>query len=516
MGDILGNLWQGAQYAASLVNILAIIIGYIIGVVAGAIPGVMAVTAMVLILPFTFTLDPLFAIAMLMGTYKGGAYAGSITATLVNIPGTPEAAATALDSYPMSQAGEQQRALELALWASVIGGTISNFLLIFTAPPLAEVALRLGPAEIASLILFSLTAVITLLGDSRMDMWKGFISITMGLMLAIVGLDNMSATRRYVFGFEELDNGVPFVLTIIALLALSEVFIQSERVANLRINRGFQGLKMISYSWKQRWLDFKLCLKDLVRSSFVGSLLGALPGIGATTAAFVCYGEARRSAKDNSKFGKGDPRGIAAPEAGNNAVAASSLIPLVTLGIPGSVAAAVMYGAFMIQGMIPGPMLMQERPEVIYGLFVLLIMTDFIGAFAVALPFISLCRRLFRKLDFSLFFPGVMVCCVVGVYSEDFNVFHLRLFLVLGCLGYLMRKTGFSIPPFILAFILGPILERNTRTALLLSEGSPMIFITSPVAAILLALALASFVWALWRKAKAGKSNLAVPEEFKH
>ena len=351
-----------------------------------------------------------------------------------------------------------------------------------------------------------------------MDIWKGFISIVFGLMLAVVGLDNMSATRRYVFGFEDLDNGVPFVLTIIALLALSEVLIQSDRVKELHIEQGFKGVKLIPYSWSQRWLDFKFCLKDLIRSSFVGSLLGALPGIGATTAAFVCYGEARRSAKENSQFGKGDPRGIAAPEAGNNAVAASSLIPLVTLGIPGSVAAAVMYGAFMIQGMIPGPMLMKERPEVIYGLFVLLILTDFMGAFLVALPFISLVKRLLRSLDFTMFFPGVMVCCVVGVYSEEFNVFHLRTFLILGCVGYLMRKNGFSIPPLILAFILGPILERNTRTALLISDGSPEIFLKSPVAISLIILAVAFLVWSLWRKAKAGRSTggLSVPEELRH
>ncbi len=517
MLDIFTNLWNGALFAVTFQNLLAIIIGYSIGVVAGAVPGVMAVTAMVLILPFTFALDPLFAICLLMGVYKGGAYAGSITATLFNIPGTPEAAATALDSYPMSQSGHQKRALEIALWASVIGGTISNLLLIFTAPPLAEVALLLGPAEIAALILFSLTAVITLLGDSRMDIWKGFMSITMGLMLAIVGLDNMSASRRYVFDIEDLDNGVPFVLTIIALLALSEVFSQAEKVKSLKVSGAQQGVTLLPYSMRQRWQDLKICLKDLLRSSFVGSLLGALPGIGATTTAFVCYGEARRSAGPDSQFGKGDPRGIAAPEAGNNAVAASSLIPLVTLGIPGSVAAAVMYGAFMVQGMIPGPMLMQEHPELIYGLFVLLLMIDFVGAFVVALPFIAVVRKLFKNLDYALFFPGVIVCCVIGVYAEEFNIFNLKLFLVLGFLGYLMRKAKMSIPPFILAFILGPILERNTRTALLLSNDSPMIFVTSPIAAILLALALASLVWALWRKAKSGKvSALAVPEEFKH
>lgn len=399
----------------------------------------------------------------------------------------------------------------------LIGGTVSNLLLVFTAPPLSEVALRLGPAEIAALILFSLTAVITLLGDSRMDIWKGFISITMGLMLAMVGLDNMSASRRYVFGVEDLDNGVPFVLTIIALLALSEVFMQAERVGTFTLGDATDAVtKIIPYSWKQRWQDLKICAKDLIRSSLVGSLLGALPGIGATTAAFVCYGEARRSAKKNARFGNGDPRGIAAPEAGNNAVAASSLIPLVTLGIPGSVAAAVMYGAFMIQGMIPGPMLMMEHPEIIYGLFVLLIVTDFLGAFVVALPFISVVQKIFKNLDYALFFPGVIVCCVVGVYAEEFNVFNLRIFLVLGFVGYIMRKMGMSIPPFILAFILGPILERNTRTALLLNNGSPTIFVQSPVALALIILAVAALGWSLWRKAHGGKSVLDVPDQFKH
>ena len=247
--------------------------------------------------------------------------------------------------------------------------------------------------------------------------------------------------------------------------------------------------------------------------------LGALPGIGATTAAFVCYGEVRRSAKANSQFGKGDPRGIAAPEAGNNAVAASSLIPLVTLGIPGSVAAAVMYGAFMIQGMIPGPMLMKERPEVIYGLFVLLILTDFMGAFLVALPFISLVKRLLRSLDFTMFFPGVMVGSVVGVYSEEFNVFHLRDISHPGVCRLSDAEKRIQHPPSYTRpspEVLS--LERNTRTALLISDGSPEIFLKSPVAVSLIILAVASLVWSLWRKAKAGRSTggLSVPEELRH
>jgi putative tricarboxylic transport membrane protein len=505
LAEIFQQLAQGAANAITPINIVGILLGYSIGVVAGSIPGIMGVTAMVLILPFTFTMEATFAIAAMMGCYKGAAYAGSITATLFNIPGTPEAAATGLDSYPMSQRGEQQRALELALWASVIGGTISNFLLIFTAPPLAKVALKLGPAETAALILFSLTAVIGLLGDTRMDIWKGFLSVIMGLMIATIGLDPMNSTRRYVFGFEDLDGGIAFVLAVIAFLAFSEILEQAEDPKKLRIRQSEKKVQTLPYSMRQRWVDLKFCFKDLVRSSILGSILGAMPGIGAPPTAFVCYGEAKRGAKDNSRFGKGDPRGIVAPEAGNNAVAASSLIPLITLGIPGSVAAAVLFGAFMIQGMIPGPMLMQDQPEVIYGLFALFIVTDILGGFVIALPFIYLVRKLFSSFNYALLFPCVIVCCAVGVYAEEFDLFAVRMLLILGAGGYFLQKAGFNLPSLVLAFILGPILERETRTALLISDGTPMIFITSPIAASLLGLSVLALGWSLWKKMKATK-----------
>jgi putative tricarboxylic transport membrane protein len=312
----------------------------------------------------------------------------------------------------------------------------------------------------------------------------------------------MTTTRRFVFGMSELDNGITFIVAIISLLALSEVFLQVENTGEFHKLKRTELSDTKKYTFSQRWKDFKFTLVDLLRSSFLGSLLGALPGIGATTASLVSYGESRRAAKEPSMFGNGDPRGIAASESGNNAVAASSLIPLITLGIPGSVAAAVMFGAFMVQGMIPGPMLMQEHPEIIYGLFVILIVTDILGAFLVALPYIALVRRLFKTLDYTLLFPGVIVCCTVGVYSEEFDPFGLKVMLMLGFLGYLMKKARFSIPPLILAFILGPILERNTRTALLIGGGSPMVFVKSPIALSLLVLTGLSLFWAVWKKRK--------------
>lgn len=507
--EILQNLWQGALFAFTFSNIMGCLFGYFIGLVSGAIPGIMGVTAMALMLPFTFTMSPMFAISAMMGCYKGACFAGSITATLFNIPGTPEAAATVLDSYPMGQRGERARALELALWASLIGGMVSNILLIFTAPPLASIAVRVGPPETAALILFSLTAVISLMGSTRLDIWKGLLSVVIGLMLATAGLDPMTSTRRYGFNLTELDNGITFVVAVISFLAFVEILQQVGKADKVQAQQHAESVRQLPYTWTQRWADLKFCAKDLTRASLLGSFFGAMPGIGAAPAAFVCYGEAKRTASDKSMFGHGDPRGIAAPEAGNNAVAASSLIPLITLGVPGSVAAAVLGGTFMVHGMIPGPMLMHNHPHVIYGLFVLFIITDLLGAFLVALPFLHIVRTLFLNLNLRLLFPAVIICCAIGVYTEEFDMFSVRLLVILGSLGYFLNALGFSLSALVLAFILGPILEQETRTALLMSGGSFSIFFTSPAACVLLTLSVLGLSWSLWQKFKSEKHNTA-------
>ncbi|MCL2123741.1 MAG: tripartite tricarboxylate transporter permease [Desulfovibrionaceae bacterium] len=507
MTDILGNLWQGAIFACNLTNFAGCVFGYAIGVIAGAIPGIMGITALALMLPFTFTMSPLFAIAAMMGCYKGAAFAGSITAILFNIPGTPEAAATVLDGHPMAKQGQQARALEIALWASFIGGMISNFLLIFTAPPLAKIAVHVGPAETAALILFSLTAVISLMGSSRVDIWKGLISVIIGLGLATIGLDPITSTRRYGFGFTALDSGITYVVGVIAFLAFVEILDQVGKTAELKVSEDTVRAKNLPYTWAQRWADLKYCAKDVLRSSLIGSFLGAMPGIGAPPAAFICYGEAKRVAGPKSRFGYGDPRGIAAPESGNNAVAASSLIPLITLGVPGSVAAAVLGGAFMVKGMIPGPMLMHDHPQVIYGLFVLFIVADILGAFLVALPALYFMRKLLGRLNLNLLFPAVILCCAVGVYTEHFDIFAIKMLVVLGSAGYCLHKLGFALSPLVLAFILGPILERETRTALIISGGSYGIFFTSPVACVLLILTVGALGWSIRQKIKVEKGE---------
>ena len=503
MADFITNLIGGINYAFNFTNILGILGGYFIGVIVGATPGLTSVMAIVLLLPFTYNLSPLFAIASLMGCYKGGVYGGSITAILFNIPGTPMAAATALDGHPMKLQGKGLRALEMALFASVIGGTFSNFLLLFTAPPLARIALKFGPAEVAALIFFSLTVVASLMGDTPLEIWKGLVSLGGGLSLAMIGLDMMTTTRRYGFGIVGLDSGINFVTAIVGLLALSEVLVQTEKIVNLKLYSFKDEIQSSEkLTWKSRINDLKICAIDILRSSLVGSFIGALPGLGATTASFMSYGEAKRASKHPETFGKGEIRGVAAPEAGNNAVCAASLIPLVTLGIPGSIVAAALFGAFMIQGMMPGPMLMRTHPEVLYGLFFLMILTDILGGAFVAYPFIRVSTRLLRKIDYTMLFPIIIVLCGIGTYGINFSIFDIKVTLFLGVLGYIMKKTGFAVPVFLLAFILGPFLERNLRTALLISQGSLLIFLKSPIAMILLSLGIVSLIFSFKKKLK--------------
>jgi len=503
--DYLSNLIAGINYAFSFLNIFGILIGYFIGVIVGAIPGLTSAMAIVLLLPFTYNLSPLFAIATLMGCYKGGVYGGSITAIMFNIPGTPMAAATSLDGYPMKMKGEELRALEMALFASIIGGTFSNLLLLFTAPPLARIALKLGPAEIAALIFFSLTVVTSLMGDRPLEIWKGLVSLGGGLLFAIVGLDSMTTTRRYGFGIIQLDSGIDYVIAIIGLLALSEVFIQIEKIKDLKLSALNLNNEIKSFkkpTWKSRIRDLKICAKDILRSSFIGSFIGALPGLGATTAAFMGYGEAKRASKHPETFGKGEIIGIAAPEAANNAVCAASMIPLVTLGIPGSVVAAALFGAFMIHGMMPGPMLMKTDPQVLYGLFFLMILTDILGGVIVAYPLILVAEKYLKTIDYSVLFPFIIVFCCVGTYGINFNIFDIKVLLFLGVFGYIMKKNDFNVPIFLLAFVLAPFLERNIRTALIISRGSISIFLQSPIALILFILGIVSLITSMRRKFK--------------
>lgn len=489
---------EGFFLSIQPLNIVGILFGYTVGIIVGSLPGLTGVMAIALILPLTYRLPGLLAIASLMGCYKGATYGGSISAILLNTPGTPEAAATALDGYPLAQKGEAKRALEMALMASVMGGTISNLVLMVVVKPLALIALKFGPAEIAGLIFFSLTIIAITIGNTPLEIVKGLTSAGVGLFFAMIGLDIVTTTRRYCFGILELDRGFNLVPVLIGLLALSEVLIQLEKLGNTNLEKNNSILNKLSQkkvTWQTRRNDLVTCSKDIIKSSFIGTFIGALPGIGATTAAFMSYGEAKRSSKDQKYFGSGKIEGVAAPEAGNNAVCASSLIPLITLGIPGSITAAVLLGAFMIHGMMPGPMLMRTHPSILYGLFFLLIWTDPIGAIVIAIPYLNIAILTVRRINKIILFPLIITLCIVGAYAMQFSIFDIKVMIFLGILGYLMKKNGFNTPAFLIAFILGPILENSTRIALSITNNNPIIFLRSPIAMVFFGLSIISLIW---------------------
>lgn len=504
---MISNFLTGLQLAISIPNLLGISFGYCIGVIVGAIPGLTATMAISLLVPITYPLDPILSVSMLMGCYAGGVYGGSISAILLNTPGAPGSAATSLDGYPLYLQGKGKKALGMALTASVFGGLFSSFVLLFLAEPVSMIALKFGPPEFATLIFLSLTIIASTVGDTVISILKGLCIAMVGLLVSMVGLDPITAGRRYVFSFIILDRGLPLIPVLIGMLALSEIFLQTEQRLHHLDTEGIStnGIhddnpENVWVTWKEVWF-YRV---TLLRSSLIGTLMGALPGIGATTAAFLSYDQAKKYSKRSKNFGKGELEGVAAPEAGNNAVCAAALIPLITLGIPGSVAAAVLGGAFLIHGMMPGPMLMVEHPDKLYALFILVILSNFIGYF-LARPFIRVARNAV-KIRPGILFPLIVVFCALGAYGINLYIFDMKLMFLFGIFGYLLKKYEFSVVPFILAFILGPFAEESFRQSMILSDGSFLIFFTRPIAVLFIGLSILSILWSV-RNIKVGAAQ---------
>nr|WP_241509312.1 tripartite tricarboxylate transporter permease [Stutzerimonas zhaodongensis] len=343
----------------SVENILMIAVGVVIGVVIGAIPGLTATMAVALALPFTFGMEPVTAILLLVGIYKGGMYGGSITAILIRTPGSPASASTLLDGYPMAQKGEAKKALSMALYASCIADFISNLSLIFLAGYLAKLALNFGPPEYFWLICFSLTIIISVSGDSVM---KGLVAAALGVILALVGMDPVYGTERLTFDNYNLMDRINFIPLLIGLFAIPEIL-------EFYLSRAREHIQTAVAGADVTWQELKGSMRSIIRGSFIGVIIGAIPGTGATAASFISYSEARRNSPNRDNFGKGEIEGVAAAEAGNNAVAGATMIPLLSLGIPGDVITAIILGAFMIHGLTPGPILFQENMNLIYALF---------------------------------------------------------------------------------------------------------------------------------------------------
>lgn len=461
---------EGFALFLSIENILIIGIGVAVGTMIGAIPGMTTPMGVALALPFTFSLPPVTGILLLLGVYKGGLYGGSITAILIKTPGTPAAACTVLDGYPLSRKGHARKALDIALYSSCTADFISNLSLIFFAGVLASFALRFGPPEFFTLIVFSLTIIAGVSGSS---LAKGILSACLGLMLATVGLDLIYGTERFIFGDYRLMGGLNFIPVLIGLFALPEIINQAARNVlsepEPRQNLG-TGASLSEYLG---------VLKSIIRGSFFGVILGAIPGIGGAPAAFLSYSEARRTSKKRENFGKGELEGVAAAEAGNNGVAGATMIPLLALGIPGDVITAVILGAFMMHGLRPGPILFEQNLPMIYALFVGIMLSSLyllvVGKVAI---------RIFSRIATipnRILYPVVFVLCVFGAYAVNNNLFDILVMLAMGIVGYVMLRLDIPVAPFLISFVLGPLLEDNFRQSLLIGDGDYAVFFRNTI-----------------------------------
>lgn len=477
--QIISQLIGGFAYSADINCYLMAAFGVAMGIMIGALPGLTATTGVSIFLPLTFYMDTVPAFAFLLGIYCGGTYGGSITAILINTPGTPSAAATAIEGFPMSKKGDAHKALEMALYASFLGGIISCICLLFISPLMAKMALKFGPAEYFSLGIFGISIVASLAAD---NMVNGLISACFGLTLAMIGLDPINGATRLTFGTTSMQNGITTIPALIALFAVGELLRQGESV--------YHPVEAEKLAVRGRHLTFKEFIshwKIMIEGSLIGCFIGAVPGTGGGIAAFVSYNQARRQSKHPEKFGTGCLEGIAASESGNNGVTGATLIPLLTLGIPGDAVTAVLMGALMIQGLTPGPLLFETDAQTIFGIYAILIICNI---------FMLLMGRLgltfFSKvtdIPSSSLQPIILALCCIGTYASSTRQYELVVMAVVGLIAFFMNKCKMPSAPALLALILGPMVESNLRRGLVAKRGNLVtMFIDRPIALSILAI----------------------------
>lgn len=481
ISDILANLF-------TIKNLLFINIGLAAGIIIGALPGLTATMGVALLLPLTFGMDSITGMLLILGVYCGGIYGGSITAVLIKTPGTPASAATILDGYIMAKQGRAGEALEMALKASTIAGLFSAFVLLFVAPQLAKFALKFGPPEYFALAVFGLTIISSINSESII---KGLISGMLGMLVSTIGLDPIGGIDRLTFGIDKLAGGINLIPAMIGLFAISEI-LEKTRTIDHPIGE-------IEKFKKQNlpWSEVMKYWKTIIKSSAIGTFIGAVPGTGAAIASFLSYNVAKRTSKNPQTFGKGNIEGVAASEAGNNGVTGATLIPLLTLGIPGDTVTAIMLGALMMQGITPGPQLFVRQAYWVYSIMLGLILVNI---------FMYLQGELFIKafvnvtrIPSNMLIPILIILCVIGSYAVNNTVFDVGVMLFFGVVGYILTRLDFPITPINIGIILGPLAESNLRRSLSLSEGSYSIFINRPISAIFLLLAIISFVSSIYK-----------------
>ncbi len=479
MMDIVSGFTHGLLIAAQPANLLYCLIGALIGTLVGVLPGIGSIAAVAMLLPITFYLEPTSALIMLAGIYYGAQYGSSTTAILVNLPGENSSIVTCLDGYQLARQGRAGPALAVAALASLFAGFFATVFIALFAPPLAEFALLFGPAEYFSLMILGLLAAIVLAQGSVV---KALGMIVLGLLLASVGTDVESGALRMTLGIPALADGIGIVPMAMGLFGLGEIIKNLENPEYRTVLPG-----KIMNLWPSMD-DFRRCWLVVVRSTVLGSILGLLPGGGSVLSSFAAYSVEKRISRDPARFGRGAIEGVAAPEAANNAGAQVSFIPLLTLGIPSNGVIALMAGAMMIHGVQPGPQLMTKNPEIFWGLIASMLIGN-IMLVIINLPLIRI-WVLLLKVPYHLFYPMILVFCCIGVYALNSSVFEVLLLVIFGVLGYAFIKWRCEPAPLLLAFVLGPMIEENFRRALQLSYGDPTTFVTRPISASLLLLAL--------------------------
>lgn len=476
MLDSLQGLASGFSLAFTPVNLLFAFIGAVLGTAIGVLPGLGPAATISLLLPLTYALgSPVTSIIMMAGIYYGAMYGGSTTSILLNIPGESASVVTCIDGYKMAKQGRAGAALGIAAVGSFIAGTIGVIGLTFLAPPVAAFALEFGPAEYVALTIMGLMLASILSGKSVL---KGLIMAVLGLLLATVGVDPVSGNLRYTFGTIILMDGLDFLILAMGIFGIGEILINlEENISN----------ELVTEKVKNIWptiKDYAQTKWSILRGSLIGFFVGLLPGGGAVIASMVSYAVEKKVSKTPERFGEGAIEGVAGPESSNNAAASASFIPMMTLGIPGNPAIAMIFAALMIQNVIPGPFLIKEHPDLFWGV----IASMYIGnamLLILNLPLVGLWIKMLR-VPYSILAPIVVMICSLGVYSNKNNVMDVVMMFIFGVFGYLLRKFRFELGPLLLAFVLGRILERNLSQALLISHGKFSIFLSRPIAATLL------------------------------
>ena len=498
--DLLNNLYTGFTIALTWTNIFYCLVGVFFGQIVGVLPGIGAPTAIALLLPLTFTVNPTSALIMFAGIYYGVAYGGTITSVLINVPGESSTVMTCLDGYQMALKGRAGAALSIAAIGSWIAGTGSVIILMTFAPALAKFALRFGPSEYFALAAMAF-GLLTVFGGGQPI--KTVISTLIGLLLATIGLDIVSGLPRFAFGMPQLLGGIDFIVIICGIFGVAEVFNSIEEPEEGELIKQKMRLRDLFLTWEE-WVASRWAI---VRGSVIGFFIGMIPAGGITTASFLAYLAEKRYSKHPERFGTGAIEGVAAPESANNAASISGFAPLLALGIPGSPTTAVMLAGFMMWGIRPGPLLFQTKPDLVWGL----IASMYIGNFLLLLmniflipPFVAILR-----LPYTIIMGFIVIFASVGAYSVNNNIFDVWMMLGFGVLGYVMKKLEYPIVPLVLALVLGRLAENSLRQALMISGGSLSIFFTRPISAIFIAAAILAYLtpvirWALksFRRAK--------------